>query len=238
MNFPKSQIMLLFISLLSLLSCKSSTEPIVPDAYMSLNVGDIRELLFQNDSTYMIFKIIGQTNRSDKQEVFIGEWSFSGALDSNLMKSYYFIKDGYFISTELDTTDNGQLINVNPFFEQKLAKIYPNDGDEWVSVAGFPDSNSSHFRSIFIGEKQTPASVFNSVFGFQLDSIITPLYAKKYGFIGSSISTSQDTNHISVNYLKINGKELGEFVPFTNLPKRSFSKIKHKHPNPFGQIVL
>ncbi|MGK9478020.1 hypothetical protein ACSSV9_14535, partial [Melioribacter sp. OK-6-Me] len=121
-----------FPVLLILFGCENSNEPLViANEYMSLNVGDIRQYCMpysNNPEIHTVWKIAGKTHRSDGTEVFITEWYFYSYDSNSKYVSYYFIRDGFLIYTELEKTSTYQ---GNPYSEQRLAKISPNDGDVW-----------------------------------------------------------------------------------------------------------
>ena len=165
------------------LSCDSSTETESPTPYMSLNIGDVRQYFVEADSLNFKFTIIGETKRTDGQKVFIGV-AGEGNMDDTTSRSFYFIRDGYFYGTELDTTSESEVRDANPFFEQRLAKLFPNDGDRLIHTDGHIDS--SYFVATYEGDKPTPAKEFKNVFGYTLDSLFTVYYAEGYGHIGSS----------------------------------------------------
>ncbi len=230
----KSNIYLYLIigaGLLYLFGCDTGTEPQKNEVYMYLNVGDTREYFSSADSSYMVFKITGKTTRPDNQPVYIGEWNSNYQLDSVGWFGYYFIKDGYFISTELDTTDRKEIADVNPFNEQKLAKLEPVDGDSWRTTLGTTDSVNFAY-AFYVGKKTTPASTFGNVFKYRISNVIETYYARGIGHIGAQPIDS-NSGSVFVTYVNVNGIELGKFVPINNLPKRSPNKIELT--TPFGE---
>lgn len=228
--------LIVLIAFSVIISCDSnSSEPEDINEYMSLSVGDIREYSITDLNMYQIWEIKAKTKRVDNTEVYIGQWSSNlDSVDQNDI-SYYFIRDGYFFSTNLVMTANVG----NPFNEQKLAKIYPKDGDKWVHTEGGTDSNKSYFYSKYIGDYTTPAGSFKDVFGFTLDNFLTVYYAKQFGHIGSSSATNPKVSYAQINYAKINGKDIGKFVPFSTvkLSKRNIEVSKQVKINFLGQFV-
>jgi hypothetical protein len=97
----------------------------------------------------------------------------------------------------------------NPFGEQRLAKLYPNDGDTWQSIVG--DSSSLYFVAKSIGSQKTPAGLFYNCFSFTLDNFLSVNYSEGIGHI-SSIFLGDSTGVLS-NYLKVNGKIYGKKIP-------------------------
>ncbi len=211
--------------------CNTNTAPQEDANYMFLNVGDTREYYLPDIDIYMMIKITGTTKRADNQVVYIGEWSSNSELDSNESVSYYFIKDGYFRSTYLDTVNALNENETNPFNEQKLAKIKPVSGDTWQVFDGSTDSTYA-VSTVYIGSMETPASSFGNVFAFEFDNILSAYYARGVGHIGAK-SYKPDSAPILANYIKVNNEEYGKIVPIDSLPKRSF-KLKQ---DPFAYIL-
>ena len=207
-------------SIVWFISCESTTETESPTPYVSLNVGDVRQYYSETDSLFTTIRIIGETYRTDGRKVFITEY----IADSTNLKFYDFIKEGYMYSTQLDTNSRDWNLKDNPFVEQRLAKLYPEEGDKWTSIDG--EDIPSYFIANYVGDKSTPAKDFKNVFGYTLDSLFTVYYAEGYGHIGSS---GIDMNYeIFLNYLKVNGREYGVYVPDTSLPKQNASKTSSK----------
>ncbi len=205
--------------LLSVDGCKSSpTEVINTDNYyMSLNVGDIRQYSMPYSTVntiHTVWKITGKTFRSDSTEVFISEWYTSNYYPQNRRIEYNFIRNGFFYSTGLDSSSNTE----NPFFEQKLAEIKPHDGDTWLQIAGYinPDSTQDSLTAKHLGEFDTPAGKFQDVYSFVLPNSITIYYAKQFGHLGISIGDDK-SSMLLVNYIKINGREIGNYVKMDSL---------------------
>ncbi len=212
-----------FVLLLVVLStCDSSTETGNPIPFMSLHVGDVRQYFIEADSTYTTYSIIGETFRTDGQKVFIGisKWGNSG--DTTSHQAYYFIKDGYYYSTQLDTNSEGWDLEDNPYVEQRLAKLFPQDGEKWILIDGM--KSPQYFTANFEGAKSTPAKDFKNVFGFSLDTLLTTYYAEGYGHIGALFTSSNIS--VLANYLKIDGKEYGKYVPQDKMPKRNIFQNK------------
>ena len=200
----------------------NSTEPEETNIYMSLSVGDIREYFDTGLEMYQVWEIKEKIKRSDGLDVFVGEWSSS--FDTGKYSNYYAISDNYFIATDLEKTNNSE----NPYHEQRLAKINPKDGDRWLHTIGAADSEKVYFSAKYIGDYKTLAEDFKDVFGFTVSNIATIYYSKFYGHIGSS-SPLDTTFTISLNYAKVNGKEIGKFVPFNQLKNLSaLKKVSYK----------
>jgi len=221
-----------FPALLSQFNCNSnSTEPETTANYMSLSVGDIREYYDSTMGDYQIWEIIGKTKRSDSTEVFIGKWLSSMDTTYQGTVSYYAIRGNYFVSTELEKTNNSE----NPYFEQRLAEINPKDGDRWIDILGVPDSEITYFTAKYVGKYKTPASEFKDVYGYTLADYFTVYYANDFGHI----ATGDSTFGISINYAKINGREIGKFMPLTK-PNLSTIRKSNKHfrkVNFLGQVI-
>jgi hypothetical protein len=198
---------------------------------MSLSVGDIREYYDSTMGTYQTWEIIGKTKRSDSTEVFIGKDSYSMDTTYQGMLSYYAIIGNYFVSTELEKTNNAE----NPYYEQRLAEINPKDGDRWIDILGVSDSETTYFTAKYVGSYKTSASEFKDVYGFTLSDYFTVYYANNFGHIGSGNSNFG----ISINYAKVNGREIGKFIPL-NKPSLSAIRKSNKHfrkVNFLGQLI-
>jgi hypothetical protein len=211
----KSSFYLILASLLSITACEKSTEPLdgiinpSSNEYMSLNIGDIRQFSMPystNDTIYTVWKITGKTFRSDGIEVFISEWSTYDYRPQNKYLEHCFIKDGFYYFTELEKSLK---VNGNPYFEQKLAKIKPQEGDTWLQTEGFNPGDSITAKRIY--NFVTPAGTFFDVYSFVSIFGSKTYYSKYYGYLGISFSDDRSDLFI-VNYMKIKGKEIGKYV--------------------------
>lgn len=205
------------LALLWIIIWKCVGNPISSDSsisYTPLNVADVRQIIYQADSSTILFSIVGKTKRSDGRDVFIGEWKYG---TRNPYTDHYLVKDGYFMATELDTTPYPNIdVTVNPFVEQRLAKSLPSDGETWKHTLG--DSNGDFWKSRSIEQLSTFCGTFDNVFGFMLfedqaSSILTAFYAKQVGWIGTSTSLSKEPLDFSCSYIRVNGKVFGHLWP-------------------------
>ncbi len=224
-----------FTIILIHISCSSnSTGPEEIDDYMSLSVGDIREYYDADYDMYQIWEITGKTKRADSLDVFIG--IYKSIYDtSNNYPSYYAIRDGYFVSTNLEKSTNLK----NPFVEHRLAKLNPKDGDRWLQTEGVADSEKVYFSAEYVENYETPAAIFEDVIGFTLSDIpLTVYYSKYFGHLGSSMPIPNSIK-ISINYAKINGREVGEFVPLVQNKRldKGNRNIKLRKVNILGQYI-
>ncbi|MEW5844197.1 MAG: hypothetical protein AB1775_13135 [Bacteroidota bacterium] len=237
---------ILFISIVILLftsACDTSTAPVdeIPgvttDEYMSLNVGDIRQFYMpyaDNNMVHTVWKVTGKTFRSDSTEVFVNEWYTAIYSSYSKRVEYGFIRDGFYYYTELEKTSK---IPGNPYFEQALAKIKPQDGDKWLQTAGILGSRvpPDTLTSKYLDKLETPAVVFHDVFSYTGPGGEKTYYAKYFGYLGISFSSDKRDLFI-VNYMKINGREIGKYVKMDSLLKSSnntFFKNK-QFSNPLG----
>lgn len=231
----------IFFSVLFILfGCESSNEPFdIANEYMSLNIGDFRQYCMpysNNPEIHAVWKIIGKAYRSDGTEVFITEWYFYSYDSNNKYVSYYFIRDGFLIYTELEKTSTYQ---GNPYSEQRLAKIFPNDGDVWLQTLGYlnPDSSMDYLTAKHLNDFSTPASKFKDVFslvssrGTSGTEVSEIYYAKYYGHIGYSV-IGDSSSLLLVNYMRINGREVGKYVEMEN-SKSTFKNDNNKIQHPF-----
>ncbi len=212
--------------------CNTETEPIPigkTDPYISLQIGDIKQYADSEKKLFFQSKIIDTTHRSDGQKVYIMEESY--ALSDGIYKAnnYYFIKDGFFTQTALDTVKEPEINYENPFLEFRLAEEYPKQGDYFLRTKGVPDSEKVFFRVNLIDSFKTTIKSFNNVAEYKvIDNSVSAIkgasyYSKDYGHIGSILISNKDTVKIFVIYSKIANKELGKYV--TIFEKKSM-KIK------------
>ena len=222
--FMKLNTMFLFVSLF--VGCdKNIVEPenLVP--YMSLNIGDIRQYYVAPDNFYIQWEVIGKTFRADSVITFIVNESYilpNGIFNAT---THYFIRDGYFIKTNIDSP----LTTANTFNEERLAKIYPTNGENFLINIGAPDTNKLFMNVKIIDSLETNAITFKEIAEYEQIKNNNPtgfksFYAKRYGHIGSIINTGNYEVKILLNYLKTNQYELGSYVPFNN------NKIFHIKP--------
>ncbi|MGE5365198.1 MAG: hypothetical protein ACM3SM_13795 [Bacteroidota bacterium] len=204
---------LCFAALLLFYGCSKSTEPEEQKSgpYASLAVGDVRQFINLADSSTILYEIIDKTHRQDGQEIFLGRWSYG--TDTSKRISYYCLKDGYLMSTELTPVQDTAKVKVNPFYEQRIAKIFPKDGDEWDNIVG--DIYPEKFKASFIGKKITACGEFGNVYCFALDEIIRVYYAENFGIIASEPAGASDVNFLGVSlcYLRVGGIEKGRRLP-------------------------
>lgn len=199
----------LFVSCSDSVSTKTNKQPLV-----SLAVGDERQFIYTVDSSTIFFVITGQKQRSDGLNTFVCEEYYGK--NTTPFVSYYAIKDGYYISTRLDTTYDPRIhMPNNPYCEQRLAKLFPNDGDTWQNWE--TDSTYSSFTTKSIGSQKTPAGVFNNCFGFTWSNRLNVNYAEGIGHISSTF-LEDGTAYVST-YIKVNGKVYGNKFPAKNFPQ-------------------
>jgi hypothetical protein len=188
-------------------------------------------LIFRGDSSTTLMSVVGKTNRGDGTEVFIEEWKYGTQAPT---VSYYLVKDGYFLATELDTTSQSWINkNINPFGEQRLAKSYPVDGETWIHTVGSYDS--LFWKSELIRKLTTFSGTFDNVFGFTLfenpgSSILTTYYAKGVGYIGTAMAFFPGLD-FSCSYVRVNGREYGHLWPAkdsTLIPKDKKEFVNEK----------
>jgi len=217
-NFSKF-IRLLFV--LILLSCDLDPSVVENDfiSYTPLQVGDFTQMIFLDDSSTITFGIVGTTRRADGLLTFIGEWQ-DGTLEPDTF--YYFLKDSYFGSTELDTvTDNGLMRLVNPFREQKLAKSQPHPGDRWRHTLG--DADSTYWMARTEKPLDAFAGWFDNVFGFYLfprsgsAHFMKTYYGRDVGWLATAGSDAIGIFALC-SYKKVNGKTYGAMWPTKNPP--------------------
>lgn len=245
----RSFIILFIFLLIYFIGCKKSPTEVYPieDNYMSLHVGDIRQfyLAKATDTSYALWKITGKAFRSDGQEVFISEW-YINSLDSNSMYTYEFIRDGFYYGTSMDSTSD---YPGNSYLEERLAPIDPFDGETFIQTIGVNNIDSSqNYNTVkYLGEYDTPAGKFKNVYNIignrgVFNSLqVKTYYAKNWGYLGIAYINSFNNLDLMavVNYMKIDGKEIGKFVDMSKLTSKKYyltSKIII-HLSPFGVFI-
>jgi hypothetical protein len=188
-------------------------ENLVP--YMSINVGDIRQYYVAPDNFYIQWEVIDKTFRTDSIETFsvIESYIFSNGIFK--ATTHYFIRDGYLIKTNIDSS----LTSANTFNEERLARIYPSDGENFLINIGASDTNKLFMNVKIIDSLETNIITFNKIAEYEQIKNNNPtgfksFYAQKYGHIGSIINNGNYEGKILLNYLKTNQYELGSYVPF------------------------
>lgn len=218
---------ILFILMILSFGCESPSEVpeyIEPTPYMSLNVGDIRQFSVVTEYSDRIVEyrkeiVISDTlKRTDGKTVYSVVETYLGSYGSLYKKTTYaFIKDGYYWETELDTVSNYWLEKDNPFREAKMTNIFP-DGDEYFRQIDIEDEYNPDYNMIsLIDSFTTPIKTFYNVQkciskGYSISGKITHYYAPKYGLIGRE-EIYLYTDKLTLRYLKVNGEEIGEYVP-------------------------
>lgn len=210
---------LYFIILLLSFSCDNfmsgtPSHQFYSSAYMSLDVGDVRQIISVQDSSTLLWTIFGKTYRKDGEMVYCMEWKSETVSRDTL---YYIIKDGYFLGTELDTTSRTDIdIRVNPFNEQRLAKLYPSNGEVFVHTPG--ELDSMYWYSRKEDPIKTFCGVFDDVYSFSLFGnlesmqMLKTYYARGFGYIGTAGFYSTDIV-FSVSYIKLKHITIGNLWP-------------------------
>ncbi|MBU2506934.1 MAG: hypothetical protein KJ799_09445 [Bacteroidetes bacterium] len=220
--------------ILSIISCESTTEPIKiaeKKPFMSLSVGDIRQYLNETEGFYMQIVVLDTTKRIDGKTVFALEESiiFPDAIFK--ATNYYFINSEYFIQTELDTVRTSAINYENPFYEKRLAKIYPNEGDYFLMMIGDVDSAKVFFSVNIIDSLETPAKTFKNVAEYKKNDSDTTrnlriFYTQVFGHIGLLFGNQNGFAKVYATYLKVGTNELGVYIPF-NYPNNQIRIKKH-----------
>lgn len=206
-----SFILLIFI----VIGCESSTGPEFSESDAYFHIGDTWQYFRQSDNIYSQEEVVGKTERTDGQEVYIIEYSTKVGSEVYFDSTYAFIRSGFYYSTFLTKISEPDYKDVNPFYEFKNYKIEFKDGENWTGAVGSPDSLSINYKVEKIGNMTTPAGGFDDVFcvngfvKFYQDSF-SIYYSQKYGKLGSSYKNA-DTELV---YLKRNNKEFGSKMEF------------------------
>jgi hypothetical protein len=131
--------------------------------YASLNLGDIHQYYDSTDNIYFQYKVIDTTRRVDGKKVFDVEEFYLLSVDLFRDTSHQFIKDNFLWTTQLDTTSDSTKNEKNKFNEEKLAEVYPKDGDYFVSNKGLPDSQYIFIKIDFIDSVRTYCGTFMNI---------------------------------------------------------------------------
>lgn len=221
--------------MLLIIGCKSnSTEPESNKTnYMLINDGDMRQYFFEMDNSYMNWEFKGKVKRPDGVICYRGLWSLMFGDEIFVDTSYYFIRDGFFIATQITPNlDNKD----NLFEEQKLMKIAPKEGDTWVQIKG--DEESPVIKVVYQNQKETPIKIFTDIFSTSLhNQDLKTFYAKGFGHIGTDMGFGMET---LVSYIKINGEVSGKYnqlkkTTSTKLNIELKNKLKEYRYNLIGQ---
>jgi hypothetical protein len=223
-------------------SCNLPTEP--PDThltpYMTLCIGDIRQYYIKEENIYIQAEIIGDTLRKDGLKVYIIEFKYLLPDGVYKGKDYYFIKDGYFWQTNLDTVISPSINKINPFLEIKLMKIYPKNGDYFLSTDGVLETKKVYHKIMIIDSLKTFVKTFYNVAECQIIDTNTVMqrwvyYAPKFGHIGTLLSNQNGTAGVYLTYIKVEEGQIGKFFSFpTRRTIENFSQSKfHTIPSLF-----
>jgi hypothetical protein len=190
--------------------------------YTPLHVGDQTQVYNVTSQATILMTVSGTTYRSDGKKVYIWEW-YNGQDEVPYFIDYVFMEDGYLVSTQLDPIPaNHPLYLTNPFFDQKLAKSSPRDGDLWQHHAG--DTDQSFWLASKSTFDQTLLDTEKAVFRFSLylsNTDTTPYmhtyYAAGLGYLGSKTQTEKT---YLCSYKKIGQAEFGNLLPAKNGAKQ------------------
>jgi hypothetical protein len=224
--------------------CGQNTAPdINDDSYTPLNAGDQTQIVFLPDSITQMLRITGIVERSDRQKVYVME-SKLGINDPDTM-GYYYIKDGYYMSTELNRIKfDPVLAKINPFNEQRLAKSNPEASDMWYHTVG--DTDSLYFIADKIDSLDTYCGTFKDVFAFQLfyknsDSFFMKIYyGKNLGYLATELGFATGPEMVALcSYKKIGNHTYGNPRPEKGPVLDKIKKIRKEYLiNLFAAIAL
>ncbi len=212
------------ITIVVLNSCEKGTEPNTQSKrypYITLKIGDIHQYKNKLGNAYFQWEVVGTTKRTDSLEVFVfDEWII---LSNEIWKgqNYYYLNDEYCIITQLDTIDSLEIELENPFFEQRIAKIHPDEGDYYQTNIGVPESGKIFMSISFIDSLVTYAKTFESVANYIATTPDTSennkyYYAKSFGHVGTVSNSQSGTTEIYATYCKSDTSEIGVYIPFTS----------------------
>ena len=196
-----------------LLSCSSPVESPYADSYTPISVGDITQVVFLGDSSTYLFSIIGKTKRSDGETAYIQTLKYSARFDTitvnSLDTTYLALTNGYYVATNLNKVESSSFyFEKNPYIEQRIAKSFPDDGDNWEVIV--PRTDSDYLVAEYLGQFETATKSYENVFGFKsydYDDKYQDInyYAKGIGWIGSPAYLC--------TYKNVSGKEFGSLWP-------------------------
>jgi hypothetical protein len=203
------------------LGCKSSTEPVkndpsLKDEYVSLNIGNVMQYHLVGKDTYILMQTYGMKNRKDGKAVYAIRQIIQLPTEEWAGETYHYIKDGYYMRTELDTVNDGQYRQINPFNETKLFPIYPKAGNEFSvnDYTSYPDKYQ--IKIDFADTLKTPMRTFyNVAVSRQYKNGVedrTLYYAKGIGLIGTSYMLNGEKINYFINYMKLADYEEGQFI--------------------------
>jgi len=217
--------------ILNIISCSKPTEPSqgqsIPNYYAPLNVGDIRQLIFESDSSTFLMKAIYATKRQDGADIIAMEMT-SGTHQSDT--GYFFIKNGFYMMTDQYPISS----TTNPFEETPIAETNPIDGDRFVTLVDYPDT--IFLTAKYYNLRNTYCGTFSDVFGFMYtfqhagvpDTEGINFYAKRLGFIGN-ISHNNSGPNCNASYIKVGNQEYGKLWPAKNIsPISKVAKLVFK----------
>ncbi len=209
----KTRLLLLSICLWTIGGCSKPDDSNNDEAhtYTPLRQGNVRQVMYVHDSSTVRMQEIAPVRRSDGVEVTPMLWFYGTQAPDTL---YYYIKDGFFTGTALSASGE----SANPFFEQRIGKAQPVDGDSWKSIPADPGSNE--FVARFFSERATAIGSFKNVFGFvavfrgtaKTDTLMTPLYALDIGYIGTDLPAAYGWE-LRLTYIKTATVEMGHPAP-------------------------
>lgn len=194
-------------------SCSSPVESKYADSYTPISVGDLTQVVFLGDSSTYLLSIIGKTKRTDGETVYIQTIGYSFKIDTitftHLDTVYLAITNGYYVRTRLYPVDSTTFyFKENPYIEQRIAKPFPDDGDNWIEILSRSDSD--YLVAEYLGKIETTTKKYENVFGFnsfdtddEFQSV--SYYAKGIGWIGSPAYLC--------TYKKVSEKEFGSLWP-------------------------
>ncbi len=199
------------------------------DIYMPLNVGDIRQMVWVEDSSTVLWTITGKALRKDGIPVYCMEWKTG----TSFTETYYYLnKDGYFLATELDTTRITSIDpKINPFGEQRLAKLRPTDGEQFLHTPG--DSDITYWITQREEPVQTLCGLFEDVYSFTLvvsleqSWLLQTYYARGYGYLGTSGFFSDSLDYM-VTFIKVGDVTKGSLWPEKDFGEFSNHMTKKK----------
>jgi hypothetical protein len=214
------------------MNCKRN--PTIPSMenvnYVPMHVGDIRQLVDPADSSTYLLQFIGTRKRSDGQEMFVETWKRG---ISDIDTSYWFVREGYWIYSELDSSFNSsQNLSKNPYSEQRLSLESPKEDLRWIIIPG--DTTSMYMMTINLGKTRTLCDTFYQTYGMGLiyslaDTIpwMIVKYAPNIGWIGTWVYDfykQQGYDAALLSYAKVGGNVIGRLWPDKNSDNLSLSK--------------
>ncbi len=220
-NMKRFNLFLIIVILIVSCSKDHDHEETIKCYSPALHIGYQYQLVSNLDeSIWVICSIVDTVFRTDGQKVFeIKKEYYSGEINHD----YIFHEDSFLVYTELDTIRNSagtsDSLPGNPFYEQRVAKSNPENGESWENIKGDDEWGKTYMIAVKKDMIDTHLGCLHDVFSYELHfyygnvHLMTVYYANNMGQVGATLYYNYpelDSSVLSLSYLKINGKEYGK----------------------------